>query len=163
MPSLSTSEVIKEKVKNIAGKLYNYHALYITIIIVLFIVLFSCTRYSLVGVWTANEDFLETSGLSKVILYISEKKRGWYPAFLYASTTDTIESNKIKIKLRNGKIFINGSDILPEEAKINICKKRNILTIYNGDTVYLELYKDNILSDMANAANTIDESDDESD
>lgn len=140
----------------------------IGIIIILTLIIISqafANSYDIHGVWAADTSFLEDAQLSTMTLYIGDTaskgiKSTTYAGYLYADNAQgAIEDQPVNIQLTptssgDGclwyKAEIDSTNNWDGDIKIRVCPKKHLMTVISDDTVYAELYKDNILTDYAN-------------
>lgn len=139
----------------------------IGIIVVLVIIIIaqavSCS-YDPYGLWTADSSFLDDAGLNNMSLLIGDpiKKTPMtttYNGYLYADNDEgAVEDQRIEISLtpmiskESCKWYtmkVDNVNSWDGKLKLRICPKKHLLTVLSDDTIYAELYKDNILTDYA--------------
>lgn len=134
---------------------------YIAVIVVLIILLLYCNTYSLEGVWIADVSFCEEAECGNIILYIGEctgfftKSYRVYLLIEDASHAQLLENTATMMHISRS-LWGDASikfDATPWSAagdlRIRVDREKNLISIYNAQTVYAELYRDNILSDAA--------------
>lgn len=123
-------------------------ALIIVLVFVLFVYLLN-ERADLSGVWVAHPDFLASSELKSMILYINGGFIN-HSGYLYAENEEgIIEDKKISIRMLRAP-FIDGyistsADLWPDKMRLHVLNKNNI-QLYCKDILYARLYRDSILS-----------------
>lgn len=167
---MDTSNILN-RIKSINSKSI---AISLIVVIILLFLFYSPNLDLSNTVFEADDAFLNDAGLEVMYLYINEKKRGnllarretKYDGYLYVENQDgAIEDQKIELTLykRQGasgyNLHIDNISLWEADiVQMRYDQKTGIMTIYDQDTVYAELYKNNILSDYSNKIPIIDDS-----
>ncbi len=134
----------------------------VIIVMVMLLVYMFSTGYDIYGVWSADESFLDDAGLTELCLFVGDPLSGFSSkrsGYLYAANKDgAIEDQRIEMNMSSKwsgdalwyNIMIEPVNTWGDgKVVMRVCPKRNLMTIMQGDIIYAELYKDNILTDHA--------------
>jgi hypothetical protein len=135
----------------------------IVIVILLVFIGFTSTKNHnifdyMVGFWTADKDFLQTSSLSSAYVLLEPKENGQIDGFLtmISSEDKTVSDQKITIsnlhptrigngfyKLNNINIDYENNDVMPTSLDIDIDVNSGIMVMTNDEKIYAVFVKDN--------------------
>lgn len=144
---------------------------FIIVIILLFLWFMSSVKEGfssdiLTGYWEANDEFLEKNNISKFAMAIGpneNSKRAVYIVIQDLNENILInDSNKMKLTstwsslspfgVYNTKVKysvkLTSSSIIPEKLDMIYDVTSGFISLYDQDTIYAELYKNNMLSDL---------------
>lgn len=141
------------------------------IIVCLIILFYVINRYShksfanefLEGVWNADDEYLGEAGLTELVLYIGELDNGSdRNAWIVMKSEDNIlKNNKIQLNITPCWSFNSGnvykfnvasddlSDMFDGTVTLSLNIVTGLLAIHDDDNLYMELYKNNILSEVS--------------
>ncbi len=134
----------------------------------------------LTGVWTADPDFLEQSGLSDMYMYVEEptgvftKERQGY--LVMVNDSDDFVSNQ-GFQMRYGRGWLRfgtepyrigsvqfdfdqegfGDSAMPSTMDVSLSPKNGSLVLHDSDKVYACLWRDNQLSGAADTFVAVDD------
>lgn len=147
----------------------------IVVLVIIILVQYLCSSYELYGLWSADSVFLIDANLNNMSLFIGDKIHSGalsttYGGYIYADTdSGAVEDQRVELTLTYTpstdsckwySLKAKGIDSWEGDLQMRICPKKHLLTVLTKDTVYAELYKDNILTDYARSTPQIDAEDD---
>jgi hypothetical protein len=143
-------------------------------VILILIVFISTKKNDISGFYTAPSSFLQKSGLTKQVFYFNKISNGSYDVYIYMQMGDDVIINGLyTCNLSNGNLildkkFSSNSDdedeqsedtqnekidgFLPKKMSIKIENDNCKISLMEDDTLWVLLYKDCELSDLASVA-----------
>jgi hypothetical protein len=141
----------------------------IVVLVIILIVQWIWDSNDVYGMWVADEDYLADAGLNSAYILVGDVSgRGVRShthdcyALMHSSDDVELENQQFNMTLtpklgNSGNVRwysakLNGVATLPEECDARVDFNRNVLTLLDGETVHLELFRNNVLTDCAKNA-----------
>lgn len=128
----------------------------------------------LTGFWVANDSFLQNNNISNFNMAIGPVNSGKRTVYIVMQDLNSNiivnENNTMKLKstwsssspsckkIKYTIVLDNATTVMPQSLQMIYDVTSGFITLYDSETIYAELYKDNILSDMKTETDSADKS-----